>query len=75
MTTRLLASLVRQTLAAQHARNVDLAVPPETQPDRSDFALWADGEKLRGIPATGKLTNAGAIRGTNPELEVCGPDA
>jgi hypothetical protein len=56
MTTRLLSSLRRVTLAAEHARNVDLTIGDASDSDetatlsvRGNLRL-ADEEVLRGIP-------------------------
>lgn len=56
MTTRLVSSLLRHTLAAEHARNVDLTIGDSTasdeaanHSDKGNLRL-ADEEVLRGIP-------------------------
>lgn len=52
MTTRLLARFHRDTLAAQHARDVDLATETDTSPTTSvrGNKLMADEATLRGMP-------------------------
>jgi hypothetical protein len=74
MTTRLLSSLRRVTLAAEHARNVDLAAPdentkPETEPTRSDYTYIDPTENhrrlARGVPVLTRGVS-GAITGTRP---------
>lgn len=56
MTTRLLASLRRVSLAAEHARNVDLTIGDSTKSDHAAThsvhgnLRLADEEVLRGIP-------------------------
>lgn len=69
MTTRLLASLRRHTLAAQHARNVDLtigdAVGAESDLVDKENPTMGNEKHARGVPIIGRGIN-GAIPGTTP---------
>lgn len=77
MTTRLLSSLRRVSLAAEHARNVDLAAP-ETDADTTPTpavhqktAKYVDPSEAhrrqaRGVPVLTRGVS-GAINGTNPD--------
>lgn len=73
MTTRLLARFHRDTLAAQNARQVDLATDSvaETGPTRADREnpTMGNEQHARGVPILARGIS-GAIRGTRPEDSV-----
>lgn len=76
MSSHLLASLRRHTLAAQHARNVNLAAPEPDADTTPTLAHQKTAEYLdpseahrrqaRGVPVLTRGVS-GAINGTNPE--------
>lgn len=71
MTSHLLSSLRRATLAAEHARNVDLSVGDEVvddQPSGVDRENPTIGNEAhcRGVPILGRGIG-GAINGSRPE--------
>lgn len=70
MTTRLLASLRRHALAAEHARNVDLTVgdavdTASSTVDRENPTMGNE-RHARGVPILARGIS-GAIPGTNPD--------
>jgi hypothetical protein len=73
MTTRLLSSLRRVTLAAEHARNVDLTIGDATDNDASttdrENPTIGNEAFCRGLPLIGRGVT-GEINGTNPEKEA-----
>lgn len=69
MTTHLLASLRRHTLAAEHARNVDLTIgdasdDAATECDRENPTMGNE-EHARGVPILARGI-CGAMNGTRP---------
>jgi hypothetical protein len=68
MTTRLLSSLRRVTLAAEHARNVDLTIgdteTPANECDRENPTMGNE-EHARGVPILARGI-CGAMNGTRP---------
>jgi hypothetical protein len=68
MTTRLLSSLRRVTLAAEHARNVDLTIGDATDTEPSvdrENPTMGNEEHARGVPILGRGI-CGAMNGTRP---------
>jgi hypothetical protein len=75
MTTRLLSSLRRVTLAAEHARNVDLTIGDATDNDATttdrENPTMGNEEHARGVPILAKGI-CGAIPGTRPGDKIPG---
>jgi hypothetical protein len=69
MTTRILSSLRRAELAAQHARNVDLTIGDTTGEEAATIdkenPTMGNEKHARGVPIIGRGIN-GAIPGTTP---------
>ncbi len=64
--SRLAAKLRQAELDREAAEKVRQAVGEEEEPAPNPRALPLDPDRLRGIPAVGRLAGGSAIRGSDP---------